>query len=99
MSQVLAGAVLVAFVAVWLTALATLLAGMVYAIKAIRHARPGVDLRGRDTFWNPANVLLSSAMLTDEGLRYRRKCLKSLGIFAACVGGTLLLAAITGQLR
>jgi hypothetical protein len=80
MSQVLAGTVLVVFVTVWLTALVTLLACVFYAIKAIRHARPGVNLWGRDTLWNPANVLLSSAMLTDEGLRYRRKCFKSLGI-------------------
>ena len=99
MSQVFAGAVLVAFVAVWLTALIALLACVLYAIKAIRHTHPSVNLWGRDTLWNPANVLLSSTMLTDEGLRYRRKCLKALCIFIACVGGTLLVAAVTGQLR
>jgi hypothetical protein len=43
--------------------------------------------------------VLGTEELTEKGLRYRRKCLISLGIFVVCVGGTLLLAAITGQLR
>ena len=99
MSQVLGYAALVGFVLVWFTALITFVACIFYAFKAVRCAHPGVNLWGRDTLWNPANVLLSSNMLTEEGLRYRRKCLKSLGIFVACVGGTLLVAAITGQLK
>ncbi|WP_329742124.1 hypothetical protein [Dyella sp. A6] len=99
MSLVLEDLVLTAFVAVWLVAVVTLFACVIYAIKAVRCARPGVNLWGRDTLWNPANALLSSGMLTDEGLRYRRKSLKSLVIFIACVGGTLLFAAITGQLK
>jgi hypothetical protein len=99
MSQIFVGAALAVFVAIWLTAVITLLTCVVYAVKAIRCARPGIWLWGRDTLWNPANVLLSSNMLTEKGLRYRRKCLISLGIFVVCVGGTLLLAAITGQLR
>jgi len=99
MSQVLAGTALAGFVAAWLTALIAWFAGIVYGIKAIRRARPGVKLWGRDTLWNPANVLLTSNMLTEEGMRYRRKCFMSVGIFVACVGGTLLVAAITGQLR
>ena len=88
-----------AFAAVGQRPLIALFACVLYAIKAIRHARPSVNLRGRDTLWNPANVLLGDTMLTDEGLRYRRKCLKALCIFIACVGGTLLVAAVTGQLR
>jgi hypothetical protein len=99
MSQVLANTVLVGFVAIWLTAFIAFLAAVVYGIKAIRCARSGVSLWGRDTLWNPANALLSSSMLTDEGLRYRRKCFKSAGIFVACIGGTLLVAALTGQLK
>ena len=99
MSQIFVGAALAVFIAIWLTAIVTLIACVVYAVKAIRCARPGIRLWGRDTLWNPANVLLSSNMLTEKGLRYRRKCLISLGIFVVCVGGTLLLAAITGQLR
>ena len=97
MSQVPAGVALAALVAVLLTALIAWLACVVYAIKAIRRARPGVNLWGRDTLWNPANVLLNSTMLTDEGLRYRRKSLKSLAIFIVCVGSILLLGAGTGQ--
>lgn len=99
MPQVLEGEALTAFVAVWLATAVTFFACAIYAIKAIRCARPGVKFWGRDTLWNPANALLSSGMLTDEGLRYRRKSLKSLGIFIACVGGTLLLGAIMGQLK
>ena len=99
MSQVLANAVLVGFVAIWLAAFIAFLAAVVYGIKAVRCARSGVNLWGRDTLWNPANALLSSSMLTDEGLLYRRKCFKSAGIFVACVGGTLLVAALTGQLK
>lgn len=99
MSQALAGAALVGFVVIWLTALITFLSCVVYAAKAIRRARPGINLWGRDTLWNPANVLPGSNMLTDGGQRYRHKCFKSLGIFVACVGGTLLVAAITGQLN
>lgn len=93
-----AGVALVAFAAIWLTAALTLLACAVYAFKAVRQARPGINLRGRDTLWNPLNVLLSSKMLTDAGLRYRHKSLVSLAIFVACVGGTLLFATITGHL-
>ena len=94
-----AGVALVAFAAIWLTAAVTLLACAIYAFKAVRHTRPGINLWGRDTLWNPLNVLLSSKMLTDEGLRYRHKSLVSLAIFSSCVGGTLLFAAITGHLR
>lgn len=94
-----AGVALVVFVAIWFTAALTLLACIVYAFKAVRRARPDINLWGRGTLWNPLNVLLSSEMLTHEGLRYRHKCLTSLAIFVVCVGGTLLFAAITGQLR
>ena len=99
MSQVLAGTVLVGFVAICLTAFIAWVAVVVYGIKAIRRARPGVNLWSRDTLWNTANVLLSANMLTAEGLRYRRKCLMAACIFVACTGGTLLVAAITGQFR
>jgi hypothetical protein len=94
-----AGVALVAFAAIWLTAVLTLLACVIYSFKAVRRARPDINLWGRDTLWNPLNVLLSSKMLTDEGLRYRHRSLVSLAIFVACVGGTLLFAAITGHLR
>lgn len=99
MSQLISGVVLAGLVAVWLAALVAWFAGIVYGIKAIRRARPGVKLWGRDTLWNPANVLFSSNLLTVEGLRYRRKCFMSAGIFVACVCSTLLVAALTGQLK
>lgn len=99
MSHVVADAVLVVFIAIWVTAFLAVLAVVVYGTMAIRHVRPGLNRRGRDTLWNPANVLLRSNLLTETGLRYRRKCFIALCIFVACVGSTLLIAAITGQLR
>ena len=99
MSQALAGILLVGFVVVWVTGVLAWFAIIVYGFKALRRARPGVKLWGRDTMWNPANALLNSNLLTEEGLRYRRKCLLSVAVFIACVVIPLLLAAVTGQLK
>jgi len=99
MSQALAGVALGGFVVAWVTGVIAWFAAIVYGFKAARRARPGVKLWGRDTMGNPANVLLSSSLLTEEGLRYRRKCFTAIVIFVACVGIPLLVAAITGQLK
>jgi hypothetical protein len=99
MSQTLAGVALGGFVVAWLIAVLAWFAALIYGFKAVRRARPGVKLWGRDTMWNPANVLLGSSLLTEEGLRYRRKCFVAIVIFIACVGVPLVVAAITGQLK
>jgi hypothetical protein len=99
MPHVLAGTALVGFAAIWLVALIAWVAVVVYGIKAIRRARPGISLLGRGTLWNPANVLLSSNMLTAEGMRYRRKCFASACVFVACVGTTLLVVPPKGAGR
>lgn len=99
MSQGLAGVALVFFVFAWITAVLAWFASIVFGFKAIRRMRPGVKLWGRGAMWNPANALLNSNLLTEEGLRYRRKCFLSVGVFIACVVIPLLVAAVTGQLR
>jgi hypothetical protein len=99
MSQVLAGVALVGFVVAWVTAVLAWFAIIVFGFKAIRRTRPGVKLWGRGTMWNPANALLNSNLLTEDGLRYRRKCFLSVGVFIACVVIPLLAAAVTRQLK
>lgn len=99
MSQVLTGIALVVFVLAWITAVLAWFASIVFGFKAIRRTRPGVKLWGHGTMWSPANALLNSNLLTEEGLRYRRKCFLSAGAFIACVVIPLLVAAVTGQLR
>jgi hypothetical protein len=99
MSQVLAGVALVGFVIAWVTAALAWFASIVFGFKAIRRTRPGVKLWGRGTMWNPANALLNSNLLTEEGLRYRRKCFLSAGVFIACVVIPLSVAVVTGQVK
>ena len=99
MLQALADVTLVGFAAALFAAFVAWFAIIIFGFKAIRRVRPGVELWGRGTLWNPANVLLSPSLLTEEGLRYRHKCLVSIGVFIACVGIPLLIAAITGQLK
>ena len=99
MSQVFAGVALVGFVIAWITAVLAWFASIVFGFKAIRRTRPGVKLWGRGTMWNPTNALLNSNLLNEEGLRYRRKCFLSVGVFIACVVIPLLVAAVTGQLK
>ncbi|WP_143109253.1 hypothetical protein [Dyella sp. OK004] len=99
MNHILAGAVLFCFVAAWCVAAVAWFATLFFGIKAIRRARSDIKFWGRDTLWNPANVLLDSRLLTDEGVRYRRKCLLSAGLFVACTGILILIAAITGVLK
>lgn len=96
MSQALAGVALVCFEVDFVAAFLAWFAIIIYGFKAIRRVRPGVEPWGRGTLWNPVNVLLSPGLLTEEGLRYRHKCLVSIGVFIACVGIPLLIAAITG---
>ena len=99
MSRVLAEVALVGFVVAWVVAVLAWFASIVFAFMAIRRTRPGVKLWGRGTMWNPVNALLNTDLLSEDGLRYRRKCFMSLGVFIICVVIPLLVAAITGQLK
>ena len=91
-----AGAALVDFAVIWHGAVVTLLACVVYASRPLA---AGIKFLGSRHTVAPLNVLLSSRLLTGEGLRHRQRCLKSLAMSAALVGGTLLFAATTGNLR
>jgi len=71
---------------------------LVFGFKAVRNARPDVNLWGRETMWNPGNVLIFRGMLTDEGKRYRRKCFLAVLWFVVPIGTAMLLATITGNL-
>jgi hypothetical protein len=71
---------------------------LVFGFEAVRNARPGVNLWGRETMWNPGNVLVFPGMLTDEGRRYRRKCFLAVLWFIVPIGATMVLAAVTGNL-
>ena len=87
------------FVVVLLVAFVAWFAILINGFKAIRNTRPGVKLWGPATLWNPVNTLLRSSYFTEVGLRYRRKCFLSIGVFVACVGIGLLIGALTGQLK
>ena len=71
---------------------------LVFGFKAVRSARPGINPWGRETMWNPGNVLIFPGMLTDEGRRYRRKCFVALLWFVIPIAVTMLFAAVTGNL-
>jgi len=98
MSDVLIGIALIGFIAACIGGIVAWFAILIYGFKAVRRARPGVQLWGRETLWNPWNVLLRPSLLTEEGRAYRRKCFLAVGVFTACVGVPLLLAALTGNL-
>lgn len=91
--------VTVAFGALWTLALVSWFAVVVYGFKAVRQARPGVRLWSRATLWNPANALLRSDLLTEQGRRYRSRCFRALFVFVACVGSLLVVGAVTGTLK
>jgi len=75
---------------------------LVFGVKAVRNARPEVELWSRETMWNPINVLFSPQMLTDAGRRYRRKCFLAVLWFAVPIGVVMAVfmirAAFAGQL-
>jgi hypothetical protein len=71
---------------------------LVFGFKAVRNARPDINLWGRDTMWNPGNVLIFPDMLTDEGRHYRRRCFVAGLWFVIPTGVTIVLAVLTGNL-
>lgn len=99
MNVATAAVALMAFVAAWCTAVIAWFSAIFFAVKAVRRVQPGVKLWGRETLWNPANVLINPQLLTAEGLAYRRKCFMAIGVFAASVGIPLLVAALAGKLK
>ncbi len=70
-----------------------------YGIRAVRNTRSDVKVWSRATLWNPANVLLRQELLTPEGLRYRRRCLGALIVFAAFVMLPFMIGMIIAALK
>ncbi len=90
MSEVLASIMFIFFC----VGLASWFAVLIYGFKAIRRARPGVGIWGRETLWNPANLLLRPKLLTEKGCAYRRKCFLAVAIFFVSTGLPVIIAAI-----
>ncbi len=74
--------------------MASWLAAIIYGFKAIRRARPGVGIWGRETLWNPANLLLRPKLLTEKGCAYRRMCFVAVAFFFVSTGLPVIIAAI-----
>jgi hypothetical protein len=73
---------------------ASWLAIVTFTWMATRHVKPGVRLWGRETFWNPSNVLVLPHLLTARGLVYRRMCFRATLAFLFCVAMAFLLLGI-----
>ena len=69
-------------------------AAIIYGNKAIRRTRPGVTLWGRETLWNPVNVLLRPNLLTEKGCSYRHKCFLAVAIFIVLTSLPVIISAI-----
>lgn len=71
------------------------LAAIIYAIKMVRRAQPGVGIWGRATLYNPYNLLLLPELLTDEGRVCRRKCFIAVLIFVSSIGLMFIISSAT----
>lgn len=93
--------ILLAIVAIpsMLIAVVALPCVLFFAVQAARHVKPGVRVWGSETQWNPFNVLSFPRLLSDEGLKHRRRCFLAIVCFIAPILLTLALAALTGQLE
>ena len=67
---------------------------VIYEIKMIRSAKPGVKLRGRQLLYNPCNIVFHPDLLTEEGLFYRKK----MGISTVCFVVPILVTILLGNL-
>ena len=98
MSDVLIGIAVIWFALSWIGGVAAFFAILVYGFMAVSCTRQGVKPWGRETWWNPANVLLRPSLLTEEGRAYRRKCFLAMGVFVVCTGVPLGVAELKGKL-
>ncbi len=89
----------IAFGALWTLAFVSWFAVVAYGLKAVRQPRPGVRVWSRATLWNPMNMLLRPELLTEQGQRYRKSCLRALLVFVACVLAVFFVGALTGALK
>lgn len=88
-----------AFVVGWVASLAAWISIVVFGLKVLRNVLPGVSPWSRRFAYNPANVVFHPELLTPEGLIHRRRLGWAVAVFVGLVLGTLLLAALTGNVR
>jgi hypothetical protein len=70
-----------------------------FMLRMVSNAKPGVPLRGRQTLWNPANVVVRPSLLTDQGRVYRRRFIVSAICFLLPFVLMLIASAVTGNLE
>ena len=66
--------------------------------KAIANRREGVDLFRDAPLGNPVNILFRGELLTERGLAYRRKMVRSIVFFLATAIAGFVVAAVIGVL-
>lgn len=71
---------------------------LLFALRMVHQARPGVGVWTSRTRWNPFNLLWMPSLLTDDGRSSRRKCLRAVTIFFASVGLGLIFGLIADWL-
>ena len=69
---------------------------VIYEIKMIRSAKPGVKLWSRQLMYNPCNIVFCPDLLTEEGLFYRKKLGISVLRFVIPILITILLGSLLG---
>ena len=98
MDAILGVAMLVVFIPTLVVAPIAWVCIVVYGFKTIANRKPEVDLWRDAPMGNPANIMLDSKLLTDEGLRCRSIMAKSILWFAVPILLSLALGAATGNL-
>jgi hypothetical protein len=98
-SKALASLSFAGFVVACLAAVVAWLVGSIHGSKASHCIKHPLNSSVRIKGWVPGAVLLCPDILTANGLRYRRKHLLSLLMFAASIGIAVLLAPITGMFQ
>ncbi len=99
MDQILAVLLTILFVLTMIIAPIAWVCILVYGFKTIRNRKPEVSLWRGAPAWNPVNITLSPELLTEEGLKYRRRLFWSVAFFVVPILLTIGLAAITGNLK
>ena len=90
---------LAAFVLACVGSLAAWVSVVVYGLKVLANILPGVSLWSRQLAYNPANVVFHPELLTPKGLAHRQRFGWAVAVFVGLVLGSLLLGALTGNLR
>ena len=98
MDAILRATMLVVFIPTLVIAPIAWVCIIAYGFKTISNRKPEVDLWRDAPMGNPANIMLDSKLLTDEGLRCRSIMVKSIFCFVIPILLSLALGAATGGL-